>query len=151
MSDEALQLAKKNNVVLVGTDFTEKAWLAYELPAELAKQWHARGVDRLKRAHKIGVTLAFGSDLIFWASDETRGTWTVSQIESFIEAGIPPRAILAAMTTNAAQLLGVEKARGAIKPGLFADIIATPENPLENILTLKQVSFVMKNGKVFKQ
>lgn len=151
MSDEALQLAKKNNVVLVGTDFTEKAWLAYELPAELAKQWHARGVDRLKRAHKIGVTLAFGSDLIFWASDETRGTWTVSQIESFIEAGIPPRAILAAMTTNAAQLLGVEKARGAIKPGLFADIIATPENPLENISTLKQVSFVMKNGKVFKQ
>ena len=150
MSDEALQLAKKNNVVLVGTDFTEKAWLAYELPVELAKQWHARSVDRLKRAYKIGVTLAFGSDLIFWASDETRGTWTVSQIETFIEAGIPPRAILAAMTTNAAQLLGVEKARGAIKPGLFADIIATPENPLENISTLKQVSFVMKNGKVFK-
>ena len=104
----------------------------------------------MKRAYKIGVTLAFGSDLIFWASDETRGTWTVSQIESFIEAGIPPHAILAAMTTNAAQLLGVEKARGAIKPGHYADIIATPENPLENISTLKQVSFVMKNGKVFK-
>ena len=151
MSDEVLQIAKKNNVVLVGTDFTEKAWLAYELPVELAKQWHARSVDRLKRAYKIGVTLAFGSDLIFWASDETRGTWTISQIDSFVEAGIPPRAILAAMTTNAAQLLGVEKARGAIKPGLFADIIATPENPLDNISTLKQVSFVMKNGKVFKQ
>ena len=151
MSDEVLQIAKKNNVVLVGTDFTEKAWLAYELPLDLAKQWHARSVDRLKRAHKIGVTLAFGSDLIFWAADETRGTWTISQIDSFVEAGIPPRAILAAMTTNAAQLLGVEKARGAIKPGLFADIIATPENPLDNISTLKQVSFVMKNGKVFKQ
>ncbi|HEU4479850.1 MAG TPA: amidohydrolase family protein [Pyrinomonadaceae bacterium] len=151
MSDEVLQIAKKNNVVLVGTDFTEKAWLAYELPVELAKQWHARSVDRLKRAYKIGVTLAFGSDLIFWAADETRGTWTISQIDSFVEAGIPPRAILAAMTTNAAQLLGVEKARGAIKPGLFADIIATPENPLDNISTLKQVSFVMKNGKVFRQ
>ncbi len=151
MSDEVLQIAKKNNVVLVGTDFTEKAWLAYELPVELAKQWHARSVDRLKRAYKIGVTLAFGSDLIFWAADETRGTWTISQIDSFVEAGIPPRAILATMTTNAAQLLGVEKARGAIKSGLFADIIATPENPLDNISTLKQVSFVMKNGKVFKQ
>ena len=151
MSDEVLQLAKKNNVVLVSTDFTEKAWLAYEMPVELAKQFHARSVDRLKRAYKIGVTLAFGSDLIFWASDETRGTWTVSQIETFIEAGIPPSAILLAMTTNAAQLLGVEKGRGAIKPGLFADIIATPENPLDNINTLRKVSFVMKNGKVFKQ
>jgi imidazolonepropionase-like amidohydrolase len=150
MSDEVLAIAKKNNVVLVGTDFTEKAWLAYEMPAELAKRFHDRSVDRLKRAYKIGVTLAFGSDLIFWASDETRGTWTMSQIDSFVEAGIPPRAILLAMTTNAAQLLGVEKTRGAIKPGLFADIIATPENPLDNISTLKQVNFVMKNGKVFK-
>jgi imidazolonepropionase-like amidohydrolase len=151
MSDEVLAIAKKNNVVLVGTDFTEKAWLAYEMPAELAKRFHDRSVDRLKRAYKIGVTLAFGSDLIFWASDETRGTWTMSQIETLIEAGIPPRAILLAMTTNAAQLLGVEKSRGAIKAGLFADIIATPENPLDNISTLKQVSFVMKNGKVFKE
>ncbi|MFZ0064455.1 MAG: amidohydrolase family protein [Pyrinomonadaceae bacterium] len=150
MSDEVLAIAKKNNVVLVGTDFTEKAWLAYEMPAELAKRFHDRSVDRLKRAYKIGVTLAFGSDLIFWASDETRGTWTISQIDSFVEAGIPPRAILLALTTNAAQLLGVEKQRGAIKPGLFADIIATPENPLDNINTVKQVSFVMKNGKVFK-
>jgi imidazolonepropionase-like amidohydrolase len=150
MSDEVLQLAKKNNVVLVNTDLTEKAWLAYEMPVELAKRFHDRSVDRLKRAYKIGVTLAFGSDLIFWASDETRGTWTMSQIDSFVEAGIPPSAILLAMTTNAAQLLGVEKARGAIKPGLFADIIATPENPLDNINTLKKVNFVMKNGKVFK-
>jgi len=150
MSDEVLAIAKKNNVVLVSTDFTEKAWLAYEMPAELAKQFHARSVDRLKRAYKIGVTLAFGSDLIFWAPDETRGTWTMSQIETFIEAGIPPSAILSAMTTNAANLLGVEKNRGAIKVGLVADIIATPENPLENISTLKQVNFVMKNGKVFK-
>lgn len=151
MSDEALAIAKKNNVVLVGTDFTEKAWLAYEMPAELAKRFHDRSVDRLKRAYKIGVTLAFGSDLIFFAEDETRGTWTISQIDSFVEAGIPPRAILLALTTNAAQLLGVEKARGAIKMGLYADIIATPDNPLDNINTLKQVSFVMKNGKVFKQ
>ena len=135
MSDEVLAIAKKNNVVLVGTDFTEKAWLAYEMPAELAKRFHDRSVDRLKRAYKIGVTLAFGSDLIFFAEDETRGTWTISQIDSFVEAGIPPSAILLALTTNAAQLLGVEKNRGAIKTGLFADIVATPENPLDNINT----------------
>ena len=151
MSNEALELAKKNNVLLVGTDFTEKAWLAYGMPVELAKRFHERSVDRLRRAHRIGVTLAFGSDLIFYAPDETRGTWTMSQIETWIEAGIPAKVILQSMTTNAARLLGVEKVRGAISPGQFADIIATPENPLDNISTLKRVGFVMKNGKVFKQ
>ena len=83
MSNETLELAKKNNVVLVSTDFTEKAWLAYEMPVELAKRFHARSVDRLKKTYKIGVTLAFGSDLIFYAPDETRGTWTMSQIRDF--------------------------------------------------------------------
>ncbi len=151
MSNEALELTKKNNVVLVNTDFTEKAWLAYGLPMEVVKRFHARGVDRLRRAYKIGVKLAFGSDLIFYAPDETRGTWTMSQLELFVEAGIPPKAILQALVPNAASLLGVEKARGSISPGQFADIIAVPENPLDNILILKKVNFVMKNGKVFKQ
>ena len=64
---------------------------------------------------------------------------------------MPPKAILKIMTTNAARLLGVERVRGAIKPGLAADIIATPENPFDNIQTLRQVNFVMKDGKVFKQ
>lgn len=151
MSNETLELAKKNKVVLVGTDFTEKAWLAYEIPPEAAKRLHAASVDRLQRAYKIGVTLAFGSDLVFYAPDETRGTWAMSQIETFIEAGIPNQIILQSMTTNAAQLLGVEKTRGTIKPDQFADMIATSENPLDNISTLKKVSFVMKNGKVVKQ
>lgn len=150
MSNEALELAKKNNVVLVSTDFTEKAWLAYQLPPEVAKRFHERGVDRLRRAHKIGVTLAFGSDLIFYAPDETRGTWTMSLIDVFVEAGIPSKDILRALIPNAARLLGVEQQRGAISAGQFADIIATPENPLDNISTLKRVNFVMKNGKVFK-
>jgi imidazolonepropionase-like amidohydrolase len=150
MSNETLEIAKKNNVVLVGTDFTEKAWMAYEMPPDVAKRLHARSVERLQRAYKIGVTLAFGSDLIYSAPDETRGTWTISQIDSMTEAGIPAKDILRAMIPNAAKLIGIENQRGAIKPGQFADIIAVAENPLENISTLKKVSFVMKNGKVFK-
>lgn len=128
MSNETLELAKKNNVVLVSTDFTEKAWLAYGMPDAVAKRFHERGVDRLRRAYKIGVTLAFGSDLIFYAPDETRGTWTMSLIDVFVEAGIPAKDILQALIPNAARLLGVEKVRGAISPGQFADIIAVPEN-----------------------
>lgn len=150
MSDEALALTKKNNVVLVSTDFNEKAWLAYDMPPEVAKRFYERGVDRLRRAHKMGVTLAFGSDLVFSAPDETRGTWSISLVDVFVAAGVPPKDILRAFIPNAARLLGVERQRGAISAGQFADIIATPDNPLDNISTLKQVNFVMKNGKVFK-
>jgi imidazolonepropionase-like amidohydrolase len=81
---------------------------------------------------------------------ETHGTLAIGYIDSFVEAGVSNRDILRALTTYAARLLGVEKERGALSPGMYADIIAVPENPLDNIQTMKQVSFVMKNGKVYK-
>jgi imidazolonepropionase-like amidohydrolase len=150
MSDETLQLAKQNNVVLVGTDFTEQAALYLGLPPPAAKSFHEVFIDRLKRAFKVGVTMAYGTDVFFAVEGQTRGTLAISFIDSFVEAGVPAKDTLRIMTTNAARLLGVDKQRGAIKVGQAADIIATPENPLDNIQTLKQVSFVMKNGKVFK-
>ena len=151
MSDETLQIAKQNNVVLVGTDFTLEAALLLGLPPETAKFFHDTFIDRLKRAHKLGVTMAFGTDTFFDAANHTRGTLAVSFIDSFVEAGVPAKDTLRIMITNAAKLTGVEKQRGSIKPGMYADIIATPENPLDNIQTLKKVSFVMKNGKVIRQ
>lgn len=150
MSDEALALAKQNNVVLVGTDFPITAAEALGLPPDIAKKFHDIFIDRLKRAYKVGLTMAYGTDAFAEMPGQTRGTIALSYIDSFVEAGVKPPDILRIMTTNAANLLGVDKQRGAIKTGMFADIIATPENPLENIQTLKQVSFVMKNGKVIK-
>jgi imidazolonepropionase-like amidohydrolase len=79
-----------------------------------------------------------------------RGRLSIETIDYWVEAGVPARLILQALTTNAARLLGVEKERGAIRAGLKADIIATADNPLDNIGTLKAVTFVMKNGQVFK-
>lgn len=54
------------------------------------------------------------------------------------------------MIPNAAKLLGVDNQRGAIRPGMAADIVATPENPLDNIQTLKKVFFVMKDGAIVR-
>jgi imidazolonepropionase-like amidohydrolase len=150
MSDAALQLAKRNNVVLVGTEFTVKLAEYLGLPPEAAKEFHANYVDRLKRAYKIGVPMVFGSDAFFDVA-ETRGQQALAIIDSFVEAGVASKDLLRYMTTDAARLLGVDNRRGAIKVGLQADIIATQESPLANILTLKQVAFVMKDGKVFKR
>jgi imidazolonepropionase-like amidohydrolase len=145
MTNEDLQLAKKNHVVLVGTDFTEIAARASGI-----SELHAVFVDRLKRAYQIGVTMAFGTDVIVSSPGETRGTLAVEYVNSWVEAGVPAKETLQAMTINAARLLGVDGERGAIKPGLAGDIIATPENPLENIQAVRKVSFVMKDGSVFK-
>jgi len=142
MTDEDLQLAKKNNVMLVGTEFTEKI-----NDAEDHKIW----VDRLRRAYKIGVNMAFGTDVDLAMPGETRGTLAIDYIQSWVEAGVPATDTLRAMTANAARLLGVDKERGFLKPGMAADIIATPENPAENIQTLRKVSFVMKDGAIIKQ
>ena len=146
MSDEELQLAKKNNVTLVGTEFTEKMTLAF------GNHWeHKTWVDRLRRAYKIGVNLVFGTDVDVELPGETRGTLAIDYITSWVEAGVPAADTLRAMTVNAARLLGVDKERGSLKPGMAADIIATPENPLENIQTLRKVGFVMKDGAIIKQ
>jgi imidazolonepropionase-like amidohydrolase len=145
MTNDDLQLAKKNHVVLVGTDFSVIAARASGFP-----ELHAVFVDRLKRAHQIGVTMAYGTDVIFTLPGETRGTLAAEYVNSWVEAGVPAKDTLQAMTLNAARLLGVDGERGAIRPGLAADIIAMPENPLENIQAVRKVSFVMKDGNVFK-
>jgi imidazolonepropionase-like amidohydrolase len=139
MTDADLLIAKQNGVVLVGTEY-----LAIDDTPEAHKQW----VDRLARAYKVGVTLVFGTDATNLLGGKTRGQDAMTGIDPWVEAGIPAPAILKAMTTTATQLLGVDKERGTLQPGMFADLIATPDNPLTNIETLKQVSFVMKNGAV---
>ena len=72
-------------------------------------------------------------------------------LDVWLAAGIPPADILKAMTTNAAELFRMTGVRGAIAAGQAADIIATPENPLENIKTLRKVHFVMKDGRMVKR
>jgi imidazolonepropionase-like amidohydrolase len=145
MTGEDLQLAKKNHVVLVGTDFTESAAREAGFP-----ELHSVFVDRLKRAYQLGVTMAFGTDVIWVVPGETRGTLAAEYVDSWVEAGVPAKDTLQAMTINAARLLGVDRERGAIRPGMAADIIATPTNPLDDIQAVRKVSFVMKNGTVFK-
>ena len=140
-----LQLMKAKGVYLVGTDFTKQASKAMGMD-----EYHGWVVDRLKRAYQVGVPVAFGTDVVFVKPGETRGTLSIEFITSFVEAGVAPKLILQAMTTNAAKLLGVEKERGAIAPGMAADIVATPDNPLDDIDTVRHVAFVMKDGKVIR-
>jgi imidazolonepropionase-like amidohydrolase len=65
-------------------------------------------------------------------------------------AGVPPADILKSMTSEPAQLLRVDKARGRVSVGLAADLIAVPADPLGDIENLRRVGFVMKNGRIVR-
>jgi imidazolonepropionase-like amidohydrolase len=145
-STEALQLMKKKGVYLVGTDFSRSASEAMGMA-----DYHQKVVERLKRARAVGVLMAYGTDIVFPAPGETRGTLSIGGIESFQEAGFTPAEILRSMTTSAAKLLGVDGQRGAIRPGMAADLVAVPGDPLADASVLRKVSFVMKDAKIVKR
>ncbi len=67
-----------------------------------------------------------------------------------VERGMTPIDAVRTATINATDLLGVSD-RGHIAPGLLADLVAVPGNPLENIRVLEDVRFVMKGGQIYKR
>ncbi|MEJ1238354.1 amidohydrolase family protein [Chryseolinea sp. T2] len=146
--DSVARVMKEKNVILVSTDFTEEVLLEFGHPAERAKAIHSRRVERLARAYKAGVMIAFGTDIMIDVENRTRGEFAIGYITSFVEAGIPNAQIVRALTTTPAILMGMEQQRGRVAKGMFADIIATEINPLDDINALKQVRFVMKEGSV---
>ena len=57
---------------------------------------------------------------------------------------------LLASTSVAAELLGLKDKVGALKPGMLADIVAVPGNPLQDIKVTQSVFFVMKDGVLYR-
>ncbi len=150
LSDDQLTLMKEKGIVLVGTDFPEEHFRMMGSSDERAREINAQVVDRLQRAHRIGVTMAFGTDVILDMPDKTRGEMMLEYLDVWRAAGIPHADILKALTTNPAELMAIDNERGAIAVGQFADIIATSENPLDDIHALNGVHFVLKEGAVVK-
>ena len=110
-----------------------------------------RDVASLRNAWENKVSITYSTDADYWVPGKTRGEVAIEFIETWKAAGIPPRDILKAMTTTGYRCAQTENSRGPIKPGLAADLIAVPGNPLERIDALRDVQFVMKDGMVFKQ
>jgi imidazolonepropionase-like amidohydrolase len=148
LDDDLLRLMTEKGTYLAGTDFptAHLEWAEYRN----AKQRGAQILDRLTRAYKIGVKMAFSTDAVFDIPGKTRADLTWDYLAVWRAAGVPPAEILKAMTTNCAELLRIQKERGAIAAGLYGDIVAMPENPLDNIESLRKINFVMKNGAVIR-
>ena len=145
ISDETLRMMVKNGVWLVDTTFAQGS-LDIATPQN-ASRW----IQRLKRAHQLGVQIAYGSDVFWHEPGRTRGEVSLDNIESYELAGISNEEILRYITINAADVIGVKSETGSLEPGKSADIIALDENPLDSVQALRQVSFVMKAGTIYKR
>jgi imidazolonepropionase-like amidohydrolase len=153
IDDEGIRLAKEHGTYLV-MDIYNDEYLLNEapkvgLPVEnLEKE---KMVGRLQRenfakAVKAGAKMAFGTDAgVYPHGDNAR------QFYYMVKFGMTPAQAIRAATSNAADLIGRSNDVGSIAPGKYADIIAVDSDPLADVRTLEQVSFVMKGGVVYKE
>ena len=123
--------------------FGDHAETPEQATRERAQQaYHAA---EFKKQMAAGVPFAVGSDV----GPFPHGT-QARELELMVQYGMKPADVLRADLINGAKLLGWSGQIGELKPGLYADIIAIQGNPLEDISTLRKVTFVMKNGTVVK-
>jgi len=145
LDPELHEMMVEKGVWRVGTETPLADW------ARTSESRWKRRVAMLSDAYDKGVKLAFSTDADYFIPGMNRGELTIEFLETWKAAGIPDADILKIMTTNGFEISELENERGAIRVGLAADMIATAENPLEDIDALRDVRFVMKDGKVFKK
>lgn len=112
---------------------------------ELRRRIVAHHKEVFKKAMRMGVKIAFGTDVGAYE----HGT-SVREFNLMIEYGMKPIDAIRTATIRGAELLRMDKLIGTIEPGKFADVIAVEGNPLEDIRALGRVVYVMKAGQVYK-
>ena len=106
----------------------------------------ARKRDTYKAALAAGVKMCFGGDVGVYAHGDN-----VRELELMVDWGMPPAAALIAATSGNAGYFRQAERIGRVKPGLFADLIAVEGDPSANIRALRNVTLVIKGGKIYKE
>ena len=153
MSERTMDLMIEKNAYLVptmtaGKSVVEKALIPGYYPDIIVPKALKIGPviqETFSKAYSKGVQISFGTD----AGVFDHGL-NAKEFIYMVEAGMPENEAIQSATITNALILNNENTLGQISKGFFADIIATDENPLENINTLTNVVFVMKNGSVYK-
>ena len=149
LSDETMHLMREKHIPAVPTFvifeyFAEHA----DTPARAAREKALLDykIGEFKKQVAAGIPFAVGSDV----GPFPHGT-QARELELMVRYGMKPLAVLQADMIEGAKVLCWEGQIGELKPGYFADIVAVPGNPLEDISAVERVSFVMKGGAVVRQ
>jgi imidazolonepropionase-like amidohydrolase len=149
LSDETMRLMREKQIFAVPT-FTIAEYFAQHAAspaqAEREQQMIDLHVQEFRKQLAAGVPMAVGSDV----GPFPHGT-QAREFVLMVKYGMTPLAVLQADLLNGAKLLGWQGQMGALKPGYWADVVAVPGNPLDDISVLAKVSFVMKGGIVYRR
>jgi imidazolonepropionase-like amidohydrolase len=153
MDDADMALMKQRGTwyvptIIAGDYVAQKARIPGFYPPQVAAKAAQIGPHIMAtagKAYRAGVPIAFGTDAGVYPHGEN-----AHEFELMVQAGMPASFALQAATKNAAKLLRMDKDIGGIEAGKYADIVAVPGNPLDDISVMKRVDFVMKGGRVYK-
>ncbi len=154
MDANDMQLMKRHGTwyvptITAGEFVAEMAKVPGYYPPQVAAKAAAIGpriMDTAGRAWRAGVRIAFGTDAgVFPHGENAR------EFVYLTQAGMPALEALRTATVNAAALLGRGRELGRLAPGYRADVIAVDGDPLADIRRMQRVSFVMKDGTVYRQ
>ena len=154
MSDEVMELMKQHGTwyvptIAAGKFVGEKAEIDGYFSEVVRPKAAAIGpviFDTFARAYAAGVKIAFGTDTGVSPHGEN---W--KEFIYMVEGGMPVMEAIVSATRTAAELLDEWDDLGSIEAGKYADIVAVPGDPREDVQEFGRVHFVMKGGKVFKQ
>jgi len=153
IDEEGIALAKEHGTYLdmdiYDEECIQEAGRKGHMPADFLE--HDRNLGEAQRqnfskALRAGVKMSFGTDAGVCPYDVA-----ARQFAFMVKYGMTPMQAIQSATSNAADLLGKSDLLGSLKPGKYADIIAVTTDPLADIHVLEHVSFVMKEGKIYKQ
>lgn len=153
MDDETIQLMKKHGTYYVPTIMA--GWWVYQqaqdpefFPALVrpkALQIGPQIQNTFARAYKAGVRILFGTDTGVSAHGDN-----AKEFQYMVEGGMPPMQAIQSATILPARFLRIDDRLGSVTAGKLADLVAVPGDPLSDITVMQRVSFVMKDGIVYK-
>ena len=152
IDDETIELAKQRGTYL-SMDVYVSDFILGEgkdqgiLEESLQKERVVGKVQRqnFQKSVKANAKISFGTDAGIYPHGKN-----AIQFKYMVEWGMTPLQAIQASTVNTAELFGLANI-GNINEGFEADIIGIKGNPLEDITVLEDVTFVMKDGVIFKQ
>jgi imidazolonepropionase-like amidohydrolase len=116
------------------------------LPMSWGQQILHFQAEEFRKQPAAGVPMAVGSDVDPFPHG--RQAW---EFVPMVKYGMSPLAVLQADLLNGAKVLGWQGQIGTLKPGYWADVVAVPGDPLNDISVLEHVSFVMKGGLIYRK
>ncbi len=145
LDDEAIDLYLEHGTYMVRTGYLQEFFLSRPSMPEAAKEERRARKELmevpLREAIRRGVKMAMGTDAGIMPHGDN-----AKEFGYYVEMGMTPMQAIETGTVNAATLLGLEDKIGRLTDGMEADIVATDENPLDDISALQNITFVMKGG-----